>query len=122
MSQLFNEVHHIYNYINMAKSHEQHIIRNNVPHNMKDVLDKVMDYEPSGIVPDMNNHMFEYNQPEVDDTGEGGGMRARKISLLVMPAGEESGDGSEGTSLNMMAIFGVGVFFWSQEEEFCSQK
>jgi hypothetical protein len=62
-SQLFNGVHHTYNHIKV-KSHEQNVIRNNLPGNIKDVLDKVMDYEPSRVVPDMNNHTFE---PEVDN-------------------------------------------------------
>ncbi len=33
---------------------------------MKDVLDEVMDYEPSRIIPDMNNHTFDEDEPEVD--------------------------------------------------------
>jgi hypothetical protein len=44
------------------------------------------------------------------DTVEGGAMRARKISLLVTTAEGESGNGSKGTSLNMMVISGVGFF------------
>jgi hypothetical protein len=65
---LFNGAHHIYNRINLVKSREQKVVGNNVPNNIKDVLDKVMDYAPSGIVPDMNNHTFDYNEPEVDDS------------------------------------------------------
>jgi hypothetical protein len=59
VSQLFNSAHHIYNCINAAKSREQEVAGNSVPDNMKDVLDEVMDYEPSENVPDMNDHIFD---------------------------------------------------------------
>jgi hypothetical protein len=34
-------------------------VPNSLPDNMKDVLDKVMDYEPSRNVPSMNDHIFD---------------------------------------------------------------
>ncbi len=40
-SRLFNGVHHIYNRINVVKSHKQKVIENNVPSIMKYVLDEV---------------------------------------------------------------------------------
>jgi hypothetical protein len=56
----------MYNRVNVTKSRGQNVFGNNVPNNMKDVLDEVMDYEPSGIVPDINNHTFDDNEPERD--------------------------------------------------------
>ncbi len=41
--------------------------------------------------------------------------------VMILQLREESGNGGGGTSLDMMAISGVG-FFFSQEEEFCGQK
>jgi hypothetical protein len=51
------------------------------------------------------------HQSNTGDTREGGAMRAHEISSLVATAEGESGNGSEGTSLNMMAISGVRFFF-----------
>jgi hypothetical protein len=59
---------------------------------------------------------------DVRDAGEGGGRMASATLLFVMAAEGAKGDAGEGTSLNMMTIFRVGVFFWSCEEEFCGQK
>jgi hypothetical protein len=39
---------------------------------MKDVLDEVMNYEPSGIVPDMKKHTLDDDEPEVDNTLDDG--------------------------------------------------
>jgi hypothetical protein len=62
------------------------------------------------------------HRSDAGDAGEGGGRTASAISLFVTAAEAAKGDGGEGTSLNMMTIFGVGVFFLSCEEEFCGQK
>ncbi len=45
------------------------------------------------------------------DAGEGGGGTASATLMFVTAAEGAKGDGGEGTSLNMMTIFGVGVFF-----------
>ncbi len=55
------------------------------------------------------------------DAGEGGGRTASATSMFVMAAEGAKGNGSKGTSLNMMTVFGVGVFFLSYDEEFCGQ-
>jgi hypothetical protein len=47
------------------------------------------------------------------DIGEGGARRASTSLLLVTGEEGASGNGGEGISLNMMAIFGDGVFFHS---------
>ncbi len=60
-------MHHIYNRINLAKSREQEVVGSSIPENMKDVLDKVMDYEPTGIIPYMSEHRSDNN--ELDDKG-----------------------------------------------------
>jgi hypothetical protein len=41
-------------------------VGNSIPDNMKDVLDKVMDYEPSRNTPNMNDHIFDDEQEEDD--------------------------------------------------------
>jgi hypothetical protein len=56
---------------------------------MKDSLDKVMEYEPSGIVPDMDNHAFDVDEEEeedgdddeVIDVSNGGNMKACLLNL-----------------------------------------
>ncbi len=66
VSQLFSRVHHIYNRINVVRNWEQEVVGNSIPDNMKDVLDKVMDYEPSRNTPNMNDHIFDDEQEEDD--------------------------------------------------------
>jgi hypothetical protein len=39
------------------KNQEQEVVANSVPDNMKDILDEVMDYKPSGNNPNMNDHI-----------------------------------------------------------------
>jgi hypothetical protein len=48
---------------------------------------------------------------DAGDAGEGGGRTASATSMFVMAAEGAKGDGGEGTSLDMITIFGVGVFF-----------
>jgi hypothetical protein len=46
VSRLFNSVHHIYNRINISKKQEQEVVgTHDVPEDIVDTLDKVMDYE-----------------------------------------------------------------------------
>ncbi len=58
-SHLFHRVHHIYNRINIAKSCEQEVDGNSLWDKIIDVLDKVMDYKSSDIVPNMDDHVFD---------------------------------------------------------------
>jgi hypothetical protein len=48
-------------------------------------------------------------------------MRARKISSLVTTVEGASGDGGEGTSLNMMVISGVGFFYGVRRRSFAAK-
>ncbi len=50
-------------------------------------------------------------QSNVRDPEEGGGGRACATLLLVTAAEGASGEGGEGTSLDMRVISGVGFFF-----------
>jgi hypothetical protein len=87
--RLFNRVHHIYNQINVVHNREQEITSNTNPDNMKDVLDKVMEYKPSRIVPDMDNHSFNVDEEEeeegddneVVDVSNGGNMTPCLLNL-----------------------------------------
>ena len=56
---MFNRVHNIYNCINIAKSCEQEVDGNSLQDKITDVLDKVMDYESSCIVPNIDDHVFD---------------------------------------------------------------
>jgi hypothetical protein len=68
-SRLFKGVHHIYNHINIAKSCEQEVDGNSLPGKITDILDKVMEYESSDVVPNMDDHVFDnkYNDDKADD-------------------------------------------------------
>jgi hypothetical protein len=68
-SCLFNGVHHIYNHINIAKGCEQEVDGNSLPDKITDILDKIMEYEPSDVVPNMDDHVFDdkYNDNEAED-------------------------------------------------------
>lgn len=43
-----------------------HLVGNSIPDNMTDVLDEVMDYEPTSNVPDMNDHVFDDESDDGD--------------------------------------------------------
>ncbi len=58
-SCLFNGVHHIYNCFDIAKSCEQEVDGNSLQDKITDVLDKVMDYESSDVIPNMDDHVFD---------------------------------------------------------------
>jgi hypothetical protein len=67
---------------------------NSNPDNMKDVLDEVMEYKPSGIIPDMDNHTFNVDEEEEEDgddnedvhvsnTGNTCSPRSKSLSLNI---------------------------------------
>jgi hypothetical protein len=65
---LFNGVVHIYNHIDQETNQELNVLADGLSDNARDVLDEVMEYEPSGIVPYINDHIFDgNNDDEADD-------------------------------------------------------
>jgi hypothetical protein len=70
-NRLFNGIVHIYNRINQATNQEVNVVADGLPDNVRDVLDEVMEYEPSRNVPDINDHVFdEDNDDEADDNDD----------------------------------------------------
>ena len=69
-NRLFNGVVHIYNRINQLTNLEVNVGGGALPDNVKDVLDEVMEYEPSENVPDINDHVFDGNNEDEDDDNE----------------------------------------------------
>ena len=68
---LFNGVVHIYNRINQLTNREENVGGGTLPDNVKDVLDKVMEYKPSENVPDINDLVFnEDNNEDKDDDND----------------------------------------------------
>jgi hypothetical protein len=68
---LFNGVVHIYNRINQLTNREENVGGGTLLDNVKDVLDKVMEYEPSENVPDINDLVFdEDNNEDKDDDND----------------------------------------------------
>ena len=63
---LFNGVVHIYNRINQLTNREENVGGGTLPDNVKDVLDEVMEYEPSENVPDINDLVFDDNNEDED--------------------------------------------------------
>ena len=66
-NRLFNRVVHIYNRINQLMNWETNVGGDALPDNVKDVLDEIMEYEPSENVPDMNDHVFDDNNKDEND-------------------------------------------------------
>ncbi len=83
-SRLFNGVHHIYNRINVAKSQEVEVGGSSLPNNIKDVLDEVIEYEPSEIVPNMNDHVFD-DDADDDEADDDDGDLLLRIDTNIMP-------------------------------------
>ena len=69
-NRLFNGVVHIYNRINQLTNREANVGGGTLPDNVKDVLDEVMEYEPSENVPDINDHVFDDNNEDEDDDND----------------------------------------------------
>jgi len=69
-NHLFNGVVHIYNRINQLTNREVNVGGGTLPDNVKDVLDEVMEYEPSENVPDINDHAFDGNNEDEDDDND----------------------------------------------------
>ena len=70
-NRLFNGVVHIYNHINQLTNQEANVGGGTLPDNVKDVLDEVMEYEPSENVPDINDLVFnEDNNEDKDDDND----------------------------------------------------
>ena len=69
-NRLFNGVVHIYNRINQLANRKGNVGEGELPENVKDVLDEVMEYEPSENVPDINEHVFDVNNEDEDDDND----------------------------------------------------
>jgi hypothetical protein len=67
---LLNGVNHIYGQINVMKDQEKSTTSQDcgVPEGVKDILDKITEYEPEIVVPNMDGHVFEIdnNDDELD--------------------------------------------------------
>jgi hypothetical protein len=83
-SHLFNGVHHIYNRINVAKSREVEVGGRSLPNNIKDVLDEVMEYEPSEIGPNMNDHLFD-DDADDDEADDDDGDLLLRTDTNILP-------------------------------------
>jgi hypothetical protein len=58
---------HIYNRINQATNQDVNVGADSLPENVRDVIDEVMEYEPTEVVPDINDHVFDGGDEKSDD-------------------------------------------------------
>lgn len=84
-NRLFNGVVHIYNRINLASNRDVNVGADTLPENVRDVLDEVMEYEPTGVVPDINDHVFDGDNDEADDDDDESVTRLELDTVQTKP-------------------------------------
>ena len=93
---LLNGVNHIYGQISVSRERERTNNNDNVPEEINDVIDEVMEYEPEILVPNIDDHVFT-NEDGVNDDGrddkeqemtmEIGGLRTRPCLMDLVLVG-----------------------------------
>jgi hypothetical protein len=84
-SHLSHEVHHVYNCINIAKSCDQEVDGNSPQDKITVVLDKVMDYKSSDVIPNMDGHAFDKESEDNKADNDEGDIQINRADASMRP-------------------------------------